>query len=50
MIIDTLDNLAQYEAVNPLFKDVVDFLKKDKFFCTINYPSGFFEEERSGQA
>lgn len=29
MIIDTLDNLAQYEAVNPLFKDVVDFLKKN---------------------
>lgn len=29
MIIDTLDNLAKYEAVNPLFKDVVDFLKQN---------------------
>ncbi len=27
MIIDTLENLAKYEAVNPLFKDVVAFLK-----------------------
>ena len=27
MIIDTMDNLAKYEAINPLFKDVVDFLK-----------------------
>ena len=27
MIIDTLDNLAKYEAVNPLFKEVVEFLK-----------------------
>jgi YhcH/YjgK/YiaL family protein len=29
MIIDTLDNLVKYEAVNPLFKDVVDFLKEN---------------------
>jgi len=29
MIIDTLDNLASYEAMNPYFKDVVDFLKKN---------------------
>lgn len=29
MVIDTLDNLAKYEAMNPLFKDVVDFLKKN---------------------
>ena len=29
MIIDTLDNLAKYEAVNPLFKDVVEFLKQN---------------------
>lgn len=29
MIIDTLDNLAKYEAVNPLFKDVVEFVKKN---------------------
>ena len=29
MIIDTLDNLAKYEAINPLFKDVVEFLKKN---------------------
>ena len=27
MIIDTLDNLAKYEGVNPLFKDVVAFLR-----------------------
>ena len=27
MIIDTLENLAKYEAMNPLFKDVVEFLK-----------------------
>ena len=26
MIIDTLDNLAKYEAINPLFKDVVKFI------------------------
>ncbi len=26
MIIDTLDNLSKYESLNPLFKDVVDFL------------------------
>ena len=29
MIIDTLDNLAKYEAVNPLFQDVVEFLKQN---------------------
>ena len=29
MIIDTLDNLAKYEAINPLFKDVVNFLRKN---------------------
>lgn len=29
MIIDTLDNLAKYEAVNPLFKDVVEFLNQN---------------------
>lgn len=29
MIIDTLDNLKKYEGVNPLFKDVVDFLKNN---------------------
>ena len=27
MIIDTIDNLSKYEDVNPLFADVVDFLK-----------------------
>lgn len=27
MIIDTLDNLAKYEAVNPLFKEVADFIR-----------------------
>ncbi len=29
MVIDTLDNLAKYESLNPLFKDVVDFLKNN---------------------
>ena len=29
MIIDTLDNLAKYVDVNPLFADVVEFLKKN---------------------
>jgi YhcH/YjgK/YiaL family protein len=29
MIIDTLDNLAKYEGVNPLFKEVVEFIKKN---------------------
>ena len=28
MIIDTLDHLAMYEDVNPLFKEVVSFLKQ----------------------
>ena len=27
MIIDTLDHLAQYEMLNPLFGEVVEFLK-----------------------
>ena len=27
MIIDTLDNLCKYEAINPLFADVVAFMK-----------------------
>jgi YhcH/YjgK/YiaL family protein len=29
MIIDTLDNLSKYEAVNPLFKDVVEFINNN---------------------
>ena len=29
MIIDTLDNLCKYEAVNPLFKEVEEFIKKN---------------------
>lgn len=29
MIIDTLENLVKYEAVNPLFHDVVVFLKEN---------------------
>lgn len=29
MIIDTLDNLGKYTSVNPLFADVLDFLKKN---------------------
>ena len=28
MIIDTLDNLGKYVALNPLFADVVEFLKR----------------------
>ena len=29
MIIDTLDNLVNYESINPLFKDVATFLEKN---------------------
>jgi YhcH/YjgK/YiaL family protein len=29
MIIDTLDNLEKYESLNPLFHEVVEFLKKN---------------------
>ena len=29
MIIDTLDNLSKYVGINPLFADVVEFLKKN---------------------
>ena len=29
MVIDTLDNLAKYESMNSLFKDVVEFLKNN---------------------
>lgn len=29
MVIDTLDNLAKYEALDPLFKDVVEFIKNN---------------------
>ena len=29
MIIDTLENLAKYEAINPLFKDVVKFIAEN---------------------
>ncbi len=29
MIIDTLENLASYETVNPLFKEVVEFMKNN---------------------
>ncbi|MBR6121002.1 MAG: YhcH/YjgK/YiaL family protein [Prevotella sp.] len=29
MVIDTLDNLAKYEALNPLFKDVVEFIRNN---------------------
>lgn len=27
MVIDTLDNFGKYESMNPLFKDVVEFLE-----------------------
>jgi len=27
MVVDTLDKLSFYESLNPLFKDIVDFLK-----------------------
>ena len=29
MIIDTLDNLAKYEAINPLFKDVAKYIAEN---------------------
>lgn len=29
MIIDTLENLAKYESLNPLFKDVVAFIREN---------------------
>ena len=29
MISDTLDNLGKYQGINPLFADVVEFLKKN---------------------
>lgn len=29
MIIDTIENLSKYENVNPLFKDVVKFIKEN---------------------
>ena len=29
MIIDTMENLAKYEAINPLFKDVVKFIAEN---------------------
>ena len=31
MVIDTLDNLYHYEVLNPLFKEVADFLKSSDF-------------------
>jgi len=29
MVVDTLDNLSKYEILNPLFKDVVEFLNSN---------------------
>ena len=29
MIIDTLENLEKYVSLNPLFKEVIDFLKSN---------------------
>ena len=29
MIIDTLENLVRYESLNPLFRDVVEFLRNN---------------------
>jgi YhcH/YjgK/YiaL family protein len=29
MVIDTLDNLSKYESMNPLFKDVVEFINSN---------------------
>ncbi|MDO4160192.1 MAG: YhcH/YjgK/YiaL family protein [Prevotellaceae bacterium] len=29
MIIDTIENLGKYESLNPLFKEVVDFIAKN---------------------
>ena len=31
MIIDTLEHLEQYTSINPLFADVVEFIKKNDF-------------------
>lgn len=30
MVIDTLDNLSKYESLNPLFKNVVEFIKANR--------------------
>jgi YhcH/YjgK/YiaL family protein len=29
MVVDTLDNLSKYEALNPLFKEVIKFLQEN---------------------
>ena len=29
MVIDTLEKLSSYESLNPLFKDVVEFVKNN---------------------
>ncbi|MBP3755800.1 MAG: YhcH/YjgK/YiaL family protein [Prevotella sp.] len=29
MVVDTLDNLSKYEAMNPLFKEVIKFLQEN---------------------
>ncbi|KXB40606.1 YhcH/YjgK/YiaL family protein [Bacteroidales bacterium KA00344] len=31
MIIDTLDNLEKYVSLNPLFREVIDFMKANKW-------------------
>lgn len=31
MIIDTLDNLEKYVSLNPLFREVIDFMKTNKW-------------------
>ena len=40
MVIDTLEHLEDYVSLNPLFKDVVDFLKKNNLE---NLPEGKHE-------
>ena len=38
MVLDTLENLERYASLNPLFADVVDFLKKNDKMIDIQIP------------
>lgn len=44
MVIDTLDNLAKYEALNPLFKEVVAFVR-DNNLNTLETGKHFIKDE-----
>ena len=35
MVVDTLDNLEEYVSLNPLFADVVKFIKDNDLFPLI---------------